>query len=70
MTSLLLSEGHPNARRYPVAMVWREAEICRARLNNRHVTESLLMQACIGGILGGKKGSDVYAKMIKDLNRG
>ncbi|XCX10862.1 tail length tape measure protein [Salmonella phage BAU.Micro_SLP-22] len=34
------------------------------------VTESTLMQACIGAILNGKKGSKHYQKLIKDLNRG
>lgn len=40
------------------------------RVNSRMVTESLLMQAMLGGVLNGKKGGVHYTKMIKELNRG
>jgi len=68
--SLLLSEGHSNAQRYPLAMVGMEAEIARRRINNRIVTESTLLQACIGSVMNGKEGTRHYNKLIKELNRG
>lgn len=33
--SLLLSQGHPHARRYSIIMVWNEAEIVQQRYNRR-----------------------------------
>lgn len=68
--SLLLSEGHTHARRYPLATVGMEAEIVRRRINNRMVTESTLMQACIATVMNGKEGTRHYNKLIKELNRG
>lgn len=68
--SLLLSEGHVSARRYPLATVGREAGVVRRRINNRLVTESALMQACIGTVMGGKEGTRHFNELIKELNRG
>jgi hypothetical protein len=68
--SLLLSEGHRFAQHYPLAMVGAEAAIARRRINGKLVTESTLMQACIGAVMNGKKGGAHYRKLIKDLNRG
>lgn len=51
-------------------MVGEEAAIARRRINSRFVTESTLMQACIGAVLNGKKGGKHYKQLIKDLNRG
>lgn len=68
--SLLLSEGHPHARRYPLATLWLEAQIVMRRHNQRFVTESLLMQGCIGTIMNGKKGSKHYQEMIRKLSDG
>lgn len=47
-----------------------EAAIVRRRHNNRIVTESTLMQALLGAVMGGKGGAKQYSEMIKDLNRG
>lgn len=68
--SLLLAEGHVHARRYPLATVGVEADIARRRINNRMVTESTLMQACVGTVLGGREGTRHFNKLIKELNRG
>jgi len=51
-------------------MVGMEARIVRRRINNLIVTESTLMQACIGAVMNGKAGTKHYNQMIKDLNRG
>lgn len=68
--SLLLSEGHRFAQHYPLATVGVEADIARRRINSKIVTESTLMQACIGAVMNGKKGGAHYKNLIKDLNRG
>lgn len=51
-------------------MVGEEAAIARRRINNRIITESSLMEACIGAVMNGKKGRKHYNELIKDLNRG
>lgn len=51
-------------------MVGEEAAIARRRVNNHLITESALMEACIGAVMNGKKGRTHYNKLIKDLNRG
>lgn len=68
--SLLLSEGHTAARHYPLGVLWTEIKIARRRINSAHVTGSLLMQACIGSVLGGKSGATAYNKLIKELSNG
>ena len=68
--SLLLSEGHAHARRYPLAMVGVEADIAMRRINHAFVTQSTLMQACIGAVMNGKKGGKHYNDMIRNLQRG
>lgn len=68
--SLLLANGHASARQYPLGMVQAEAEIVTERINRQMVSESLLMQACVGTVLGGKEGITAYQKMIKGLTDG
>ena len=65
-----MSEGHTAARRYPVAMVWAEVDIAKRRINHQHITQSVLMQACIGSVINGKNGGKQYQKLIKELQRG
>lgn len=59
--------GHAHARRYPVAVVWSEARIVRQRNATRQKTDKLLMQSVIGSVLS-KKGGQVLAKLIKQLD--
>lgn len=68
--SLLLSEGHVHARRYPLAMVGVEADIAMRRVNLAFVTQSTLMQACIGSVMNGKKGGKHYQELIRKLQSG
>ncbi|QMV29980.1 tail length tape measure protein [Providencia phage vB_PreS-PibeRecoleta] len=68
--SFLLSEGHVSAMHYPLAYLWTESRIARRRINAQHVTQSLLMQSCIGAVLNGKKGGKEYQKLIKELSDG
>lgn len=63
---MLLSEGHTQARRYPLAFLWSEARIARQRINNRAVQDALVMQAVIGTILD-KKGPGNLRKLLKEI---
>lgn len=65
-----MAHGHRLARHYPLAMVGQEARIVRRRVNNQLVTESTLMQACIGAVMNGRAGAKHYNELIKELNRG
>jgi hypothetical protein len=51
-------------------MVGVEADIAMRRVNAAFVTQSTLMQACIGSVMNGKKGSKHYQEMIRKLNGG
>ncbi|AIU37952.1 tail length tape measure protein [Chivirus chi] len=68
--SFLMSEGHPAARHYPLGYLWSETKIAKRRVNAGYVTQSLLMQSCIGAVLNGKKGGKEYKKLIKELSDG
>jgi hypothetical protein len=51
-------------------MVGVEADIAMRRINLAFVTQSTLMQACIGTVMGGKKGNKHYQELIRKLRRG
>lgn len=61
--SLLLSEGHSEARRYPIGMVWSEARFVRERLSNRRIRDAAISQLLLGTLFNGKKA----AKELKTL---
>lgn len=64
--SLLLSAGHADATRYPIAVVWSEARIVRQRNASRTKVEAVTMQAVIASILskqGGKLLKETLARM-------
>jgi hypothetical protein len=67
--SLLLSEGHQHARRYPLATLWAEAELVRERVNARIRTESTLMHAVIVSILSSKKDKSAQRHLDSLLKR-
>lgn len=46
--SLLLSEGHADARHYPICMTWSEARIIRQRKHMQRVRDAAVMQMVIG----------------------
>jgi dephospho-CoA kinase len=54
--SLLLSEGHADARIYPVAVVWSEAKIVRQRHDLRRKRDAAIMQMVIGSQMSKKAG--------------
>lgn len=65
--SLLLAEGHQDARHYPIGMVWDEAKLVVERRNRAHATDAMLIQLAVGSVLS-KKGAQEFSKQIKRLN--
>ena len=61
--SLLLSEGHAEARRYPVAVVWSEAHIIRERNAHRRMRDSAITQLVLSSLFS-KKGSKELEKLL------
>lgn len=55
--SLLLSEGHPHAPRYPLVRLWWEARIVRERLMERMALEATLSHASMSALV-----ESVYSK--------
>lgn len=67
---MLLAEGHTAARRYPIGMVWVEADIVRRRINHMLASESVVFFQMLGAVLNGKTGGKVFQKTIKELTDG
>jgi hypothetical protein len=65
--SLLLSEGHSQARDYVIAFAWSEARIVRQRNASRIKLDSALMQMIIGSAFDSKAGKRL-AKLLKRLD--
>lgn len=67
----MLSEGHLHARKYPLAMLWNEAELVRERVNARFVTEATLLHAVAMAVLTPKgKGVEHLNKTLRKLQNG
>lgn len=69
MVSLLMSHGHPNARHYPVPMLWTEVRFAKRRENRRHATDAILTQMAINSALsekGGKRFKEQITALTKD----
>lgn len=64
--SFLMAEGHPQARHYPLCMLWREADIARARWQQQAATNAILIQNAIGSVLS-EKGSEHFQKLVTGL---
>lgn len=65
--SFLLAQGHRYARRYPVCMLWHEAEIARARVHQEFVTQAILFQNAAASIMS-KDGAKAFQKLVKQLS--
>lgn len=70
MVSFLMSEGHPDAAHYPIALLWSEATIAQQRVNVQHATTASLMQSVIATVLGGKEAHEALRRTLKDLTDG
>lgn len=57
--SLLLSEGHTEARRYPIGMVWTEARFVRERNANRRTRDAAITQLVLGTLFSKKAGKEL-----------
>jgi hypothetical protein len=66
--SFLMSEGHNGARHYPLCMLWREADIARARFHSQSITTTLLLQSAVGAMFSKEGGKD-FQKLIEGLTR-
>ena len=65
--SLCLANGHPQARFYPLGMLYDEATLISSRENNRIVTEASLFQLAVGSILS-KDSAKEFTKRLTDLS--
>lgn len=63
--SLLLSEGHSEARRYPLGMVWTEARIVRERNTNRRVRDAAITQLVLSTLFSKKAGKELERTLNK-----
>lgn len=63
----MLANGHPDCRRYPIALLRDEAGFVRERENARIVTEAQLIRSAVWGLLS-KKGGESFQKHINSLN--
>lgn len=67
--SLLLSAGHAAARRYPIGMVFMEAQFVVERHNREEATRAMLIQLAAGSMLS-KDSAREFAKQIKKMTQG
>lgn len=63
--SLLLSEGHADARHYPVAVVWSEVNIVRERSSNRRSRDAAIHQLVLSSLFGKKAGKELEKLLNK-----
>ena len=49
-----MSEGHPEAARYPLHHLWSETALARERVNGKMATEATLMHSVIAAAISGK----------------
>lgn len=64
-----MAEGHPDARWYPVAMLWAEALLAEDRVTALEGTRATLLQAAIISVLS-KSGSGYFTKLLQKLTGG
>lgn len=61
-----MDHGHPEARLYPVPMVWMEVSIVRKRVNQELASSASLDQMVIASILSKQAGGKLKQR-LKDL---
>ena len=64
--SLLLSEGHSDARRYPLNMLHRESALVVARKHAEAVTGAILFQAAASSLIS-KEGFKAFTELVESL---
>lgn len=65
--SLLLEAGHPEARHYPLGMLYDESNLVIERRNASIVTDSQLRNLSAMGVFS-KKARTEFSKQVKLLN--
>jgi hypothetical protein len=65
----LLSNGHPEARLYPIGLVWDEARIVREHLNRQETTRATLLQMAVASVLS-KDAAREFSRTIARINEG
>jgi hypothetical protein len=68
--SLLLSEGHLYANRYPLSKLWYEADLVRERVNRNHVTEVTILSTVMASRYGGRAAGQNIKDLIRKLENG
>lgn len=74
--SFLLERGHSQARRYPIIMLWNEAEIGRDRKRRDLTALALVMQGVAAATSPnhtkktGKEATEALNQLIKDIENG
>lgn len=66
MVNLLQAHGHPEARHYPVPMLWTETRIVRNRVNREMANTAVLTQLAVSSILS-KEAGKAFEKHVKSL---
>lgn len=61
-----MAHGHPEARHYPVPMLWQETQIVRRRVNRDTANTAILTQMAVSSILN-KKAGEAFDKRVKQL---
>ena len=69
MVSLCMAHGHPNARHYPLPMLWVEALLIRRRVNGLMATEAVLVQMAAASVIS-KKAGKAFEKRVKAMTKG
>ena len=67
--SLLLDHGHPQARLYPIGMVWEESALVVERMNREAASNTTLLQLAAGSLLS-KDAAKQLKKTLKELLSG
>ncbi len=64
----MLANGHPEARRYPVGMLWDESRIVVERVNGVLATQAILLRQAITSVFSeeGAKGFSVTISKLTE----
>lgn len=67
-----MAQGHPHAKKYPLATLWYEAQLARERINGQIATETVMLDAVITSILSpkGRGGRQHLDKLLRKLTSG
>ncbi len=61
-----MSQGHQEARHYPVPMLWTETRLARERVNRDQANEAMLTRLAVHSLLSKNAGQE-FNKRIKKL---